>query len=637
MTKEWEKLTAYRHARLRTEMYFGSRDPHTHMVLEYGTGVPVAKETTFVPAVFTAFREVLDNALDECVTHGHGDRVDVTYDPDTLTFSVADNGRGIPINFDETEGKHAVTVLLSETMAGRNFTESTGAKRGMNGVGASVTNFCSEWFQVDVERGGQSFSQRFSEGEELVIGDPVILPSASKTSGTKVTFKLSSKVFAKTMLPESFVRARMVEVALIYPKLKVFYSGERITPPKTGIDGLFGDKKPITIEINRDGFSSRFWLIPNFFADGAQHEHSLVNAIPTINGGTHIDAFKRGFYSGLLTAMASKSKQKKLQPNRSDIEDGVLLFNVTEMTDPSFDSQNKTRLINEEVDKTIKAFFSDLSENGIFKTVLRKHPDWIDAIYERCAARTMRKDAEDARKLSRKNLRTKIEDLEDACSSIRSKCTLFLAEGKSAISGMVDARDAEIHGGLPLRGKILNTHPSKSLSIKEVMANETLTKIMNAIGLEPYVRANRHALRYGRVHVTTDADEDGKNIAAQLVNFFYTYWPDLFDPDKEPFIWIFDTPLIIAAKGKQRKYWYNEDYDDFDPEQYKGWDVTRAKGLAALKKPDWQYVLANPKARPMLDKFYVNENGEKVSKLHEALDLLFNEKRADDRKVWIGK
>lgn len=620
--KEWKKLNDFEHARKRLEMYFGSRDPHTQSVLEYTDKGPVAETTTWIPAVFTAFREVLDNALDEIVTHGHGDRIDVTYDPKTMVFTVADNGRGIPIDFDKQEKQYAATVLLSETKAGRNF-DDRGNSRGMNGIGASVVNFVSEYFQLDIHRDKKNFVQRFHEGEgkNLVIEDPMVLPTNKKVTGTKVEFKLSPAVFPRMDLPERFVSARVYEVALCYPQVKVFYNGQRVSTKGTVEKSLFADAKPVSFTVREDKFTSHFWLVPDFTADGSEMAHSLVNAIPAFNGGVHIEAFKRHFFSGLIAALESQSKRRKMTPNRSDIADGLLVFNITEMDAPSFDSQNKTRLINEDCANKVK---KALDDPDFFKKVIRNYPEWIETIYARCAARTQKKDSADAAKLAKKTLRMKIEDLEDACGNDRSKCILFLGEGRSAISGMVEARNPDIHGGLPLRGKVLNVHGQ---SAKTILENDALSKIMKAIGLVPGQRVNRSLLRYGKCYIATDADEDGKNIAALLVNFFYTLWPDLFDPHRQPFLYIFDTPLIIATKGKNRKYWYNEDYEKFDGESHKGWEITRAKGLAALKRDDWRHCLATPKLRPVLDD----------GKLKDALDLLFNDKRADDRKKWIGR
>ncbi len=622
---DWEKLTPYRQVRLRTEYAFGSRDPHTQPVLQYTKNGPEIVETTWIPAVFTAFREILDNALDECIAHGHGDRIDVIYDPNTMTFSISDNGHGMPIEWSEEHQKYAATILLSDLFAGRNFKdmygEERGETRGLNGIGAKGVNYCSEWFQVEVQRGRKHFEQRFREGDELVIEEPNIFPSTSKKTGTTIRFKLSEKVFTVLMLPESFVKARIYEIALCYPKLHITYNGERIIV-KDQVKALFGDRKPITFEIDEEGFKGRFWLVPEF-TDGPEFAFSLVNAIPLFNGGTHIDAFRRIFYSGLLTAMEKESKKRKLTPNRSDVSDGLLIYNIMEMNSPSFDSQAKTRLINENVGKIVSKTINDPE---FFKSIMKKYPEWIESIYSRCALRTKGKDDKEIRLQAKRNLKQKIEDLEDACTTFdRSKCILFLAEGKSAVSGLVDARNPEIHGGLPLRGKVMNVFEKPG---KEILENEALSKIMKSIGLVLGERANRHQLRYGKVYITTDADEDGKNIAALLVNFFYQCWPELFDPEKSPFIYVFNTPLIIAIKGKQRKYWYSEDYDNFDPEKHKGWEIIRAKGLARLKKEDWKQILEKPeeKAIPIIDD----------GRLKETLVLLFDQSKADERKKWIG-
>ena len=620
--KEWQNLGPYRGLRTRMEMYFGSRDPHTQTVIEYQDGI-VIKEITWTPAAFTAIREIIDNAIDELIAHGYGDRIDITYDPETMIFSVADNGRGIPIEWDEEHKDYAASILLSNMHSGRNFDDDArGETRGMNGVGAKGVNFSSEWFDIEINRDKKRFELRFSEndGKEITREEPMIFPSESKATGTRIRFKLSEKVFtAGILLPEQFIAARVYEIALCYPKLKVFYNSKRIQV-KSIEQALFSNKKPIKFTIDAEGFNSQFWLLPQFMEDGSEFTHSLVNLIPVFNGGTHIEAFRKGFYSGILTALAKESKKRKLEPNRSDVADGILLYNITQMSAPTFDSQAKTRMINESVSTIVR---KQMDDPEFFKRVIKENPEWIESIFERCRLRTEKKDIEDINKLAKKGKREKVEDLDDAVGADRSKCILFLAEGKSAISGMVQDRNAEIHGGLPLRGKPMNV---REVAVKDAMLNDTLKSIMNSIGLVPGQRVNRHMLRYGKVYITTDADEDGKNIAALLINFFYTYWPELFDPNKTPFIYIFDTPLIIAVKGKVRKYWYNDTYDDFDSEKYKGWDITRAKGLAALKRDDWKYVLENPKALPILDD----------GNLEEVLSMLFSVNRADDRKKLIG-
>lgn len=618
MKNEIKKLTPYQHLRLRTEMYFGSRSFHTQNVIGYENGQPKLEEISWVPAVFTAFREILDNALDEVVGHGHGNRIDVMYDPMTMIFSVEDNGRGIPIDWDDEHQTYKATMAMSELMAGRNF-EERGETAGTNGIGASGVNFCSEFFIMDICRDGKRFVQEFREGDnEHIINEPKISSKKDKT-GTKITFKLSTKVFPDLTLPEDFVRSRLTEIALSNPHIKIYFQGDHIKVKPRPEQTLFPNIKPISIEIKEEGFRSRFWIVSKAI-ERDDHSHTVVNNIPAFNGGVHMETFRRMFFGGVLTALEKESKRRKLSPNRSDIMEGLLVYNITNMLAPNFDSQSKTRLINEEVSTIMK---KALEDEDLYKDVIKKNREWIEEVFQRCAERTMKKDASDIAKMSKKNLRNKVPGLMDANGKDRSKCILFLAEGDSAISGMGSCRDPEIHGGLALRGKVMNINGE---SPKKVLENKVLTEIMNSLGLIIGQKARRDELRYGKVYLATDMDPDGANIAALLVNFFYTYWPELFDKNFEPFINVFQTPFIIADKGKARKYWYGHNYKDFKPEDHSGWSITRAKGLGTLTEEDWEYSLANPVSTPIIDD----------GKMAESLDLIFNAKKADQRKEWIG-
>jgi len=193
----------------------------------------------------------------------------------------------------------------------------------------------------------------------------------------------------------------------------------------------------------------------------------------------------------------------------------------------------------------------------------------------------------------------------------------------SAISGMSSVRDPNIHGGLALRGKVLNVNGENP---KRVLDNGALKDIMNAMGLVIGERVNRHTLRYGKIYIAHDMDPDGLNIGALLINFFYTFWPELFDKDKEPVIYIFMTPFIVAEKGKIRKYWYSHNYNEFNPEEYHGWNITRLKGLGGLNFDDWKFSINGPVTYGMVDD----------GKLKEALNLIFNGDLADARKEWLG-
>lgn len=622
---EIKRLTPYQHLRLRTPMYLGSTAPHTQQTLDFTGEKATLKEFTWVPAVATCAREIWENSLDEVIAHGHGSKIEVTYDPVTMTFSVEDDGRGIPIDWDEQHNMHKVTLALSELMAGRNF-EERGNTAGMNGIGASGVNYCSEYFVVDVHRDGKRFLQRFEEGNEI-FGDalqvhaPKITNKQSK-SGTSITFKLSGTVFKDLTLPESFLKSRLIEIAYANSDVKFKYNGEAIKARK-GCAALFAGYEPVVIntDVPDKQFESEFILVPNFVESG-DASHSLVNNIPVFNGGTQIDAFRKHFVTNLLNHLTRESKRRGLTPNRSDVLETVLIYNVTRMLKPDFDSQSKSRLINEEVETYIKAALDD---DKLYKKIVRDHKAWIDQIYDRCAARTQKKDDAETAKLARKVLRTRVPKLMDATGRDRQKCVLLLCEGDSAVSSLSSVRDPEIHGGLPLRGKIMNV---RGESNKTILDNTICQEIMSSVGLilgQPAVRSD---LRYGQVWITCDADMDGANIMALLTNFFHLGWPELFDPNQPPFFLAFSTPFIIQPDKKgDRHYWYSDDVHEYDPSDWKGCaKPTRAKGLGSLEEIDWQNSLRTPRLIPFVDD----------GALSQTLDKIFHKDKADERKAWMG-
>lgn len=621
-----KKLTDYSHLRHRIFMYLGGTDLHKQDILEINDdGQPEIIDETWVPALYTGFREILDNASDEVVGHGHGSTIKINYDPTTMIFSVEDDGRGIPFDYSEEYGKHLATMVLSEPRSGRNFDERKKVA-GTNGIGSSATSNTAEWFKFEISKKGEEFSQSFSEGDddatELTINDPVIIPiSDKKKSGTYIQYKPSAKVFKNMVLPERFLKSRITEFAACNPSIKVYYNDKLVKVKPKVEQTLFSKHKSIsiTIEDDEEDFNSKFIIIPNFTKDG-DHYHSLVNNIPAFNGGTHMDAFRITFFKNLLSALEKESKRRKLTPNRSDVTEGLLIYNITNMDAPNFDAQSKTRLTNESAGKIITKFLSDAD---FYSTIIKKNREWIDEIYSRCEARTKKKDASELSKLQKKIGKTKVASLLDATGRDRSKCILLLAEGDSARGGSSSARDPKIHGSMPLRGKLLNVNGMKPT---EAASNKVLQDIMNAVGLIIGQKAVRKNLRYNNIWIATDEDLDGHSICALIVNFFHTYWPELMDDKEDPFLYRFQTPFIIAEKGKQRKYWNSSTYLEFVPEDWKGWSITRAKGLAALVKEDWIECYKNPQLIPLTND----------SEISESLDLIFNGARSDDRKEWMS-
>lgn len=642
-----EEKSDYQHLRIRTEMYLGARTAHQQTALIHTNDGPTIQELEWVPALVTSFREIIDNSLDEFTKANVAGNLTVSYDEANLAFEISDNGRGIPIDWADEFGCHLATLVMSKLKAGRNFDD--GERKGvagMNGLGGSAITNVSKEFEVEVTRKGRpmidgvhkrdamfNFTQRFFEGNPVVedalqICDPVIKPSKSTTTGTTIRFKLSTDVFKfSTKLPGILVESILREIAAVNCQHKIVYNGTKLPTRPAAEKTLFPKQKAMTLDIKQEGFKSKFYVVPGIVPSGSFLMHSLVNNIPTYEGGHHLDTFKREFSLRLLNVLAPTSKRRKLKPNRSDVEDGMLLYNVTVMDGPHFSSQAKAKLTNDEVIKPIM----DAMTDDWFNDLIKKNKDWIDAMYERCANRTNKKDDDEFAKAAKRNLKAKVAKLRDATGKegrkviSRSECTLFITEGDSAVGGISDVRDPARHGALPLRGKILNVSDDK-MTPKRLMESQAIADVMNALGLIPGVKAERSKLRYGKLCVATDMDQDGANIAALLVNFLHTYWPELFDPTQEAFVQFFMTPFVILEKGKQREYFYLDNVSDYHPEEWKGWHARRAKGLGTLQKIDWNHAV-NVQLRTVP----IIEDGN----LKETLDLIFNKTRADDRKAWM--
>lgn len=637
-----QRLSDYSHARIRTEMYLGSRSAHEQQVLIFGENNYEVKTVKWVPALLTAFREIVDNSLDEFTKAGTKDAVlRVKYDESTLEFEISDNGRGIPIDYVPEYNQHVCTMVLTETKTGRNFDDSQRKKTsGQNGLGGSITMCVSSEAEMEVHRAGRpyktasandeytgmyKFTQKFTEGNELfpelVIHDPVIRKVKAEKSGTSIRFRLSPAVFKNRQLPTELIYSILKEIAVANPTYKIFLNDNRIQGRGTAEKALFGISKPMTLTVEEGEFHSTFYVVPNAVQGQMTnfHMHGIVNNVPAFDGGNHLDTFKKNFALGVITALEKVSKKRGLKPNRSDVEEGLLIYNITTMNAPYFSSQTKSKLINEEVIKPI----ADAMSPDFFEQLIKKNSEWIEDIFQRTAERTNKKDAEENRKAAKKLLKAKVAKLRDAVNTDRSVCELFITEGDSASGNLIAARDPSRHAILPLRGKIKSVTGKEKVS--ELMESDSLKDIMVSIGLVPGEKAVRENLNYGRINISTDADEDGKNIQAQICNFFNTFWPELFQDKDNPFVYIFNTPFIILKKGKQVKYFYGHQEHEYNPDEWVGWEAKRAKGLGTLEKDHFIDAIYSGYTLPIVDD----------GTLSEVLDLIFNSARADDRKEWM--
>lgn len=604
-----KELTDWQHVRLKTEMYLGSRDISTETIVNFNGKHLELQEVDHVPALLTAFREILDNSVDEIVGHNNGNTIRVEFDPATLTTSVQDNGAGIPMD--------QVEMVFTKLRAGSNFGDREQVV-GTNGIGASAVNYVSSKFEVDVWSDGKHYSQTFEEdnvrNEHVVIRKPK-MGIAKRKRGTRVKFTPSPDVFKNLVLPESLVKARIYELAFIYPKIKFYYNNSHIKSTN-----LFNGHTPIKIDVNlpEHNFYNTFYVVPNFHSGNEEHMHAVVNGICAYTGGEHVKAFRTKFFSGFIDSISREAKRQKVVLNRSDVAAGLLVFAVTKMDAPNFNSQSKHFLINADAAKWVRNGLND----KVYAAIKRNNPKWIENVISRARMRNNASELKKAQAISKKAVKTNVSKLTDANGRDRSKCILIVGEGDSAVNLIINGRDSNVHGILPLRGKIMNVHDTTPT---QVLKSQALADIMSALGLVYGKPAKRHELRYGQIHIATDEDVDGYHILCLLVNFFHTYWPELFEDKKKPFIFKIMTPFVIMKKGKQRKYIYQPDYKNFKPTDHKGWDIIRAKGLGTLGNLEWVDILENPNLVPFVDD----------GKMKNTLDLLFNGTRADDRKVWL--
>ena len=614
MSEEIVELNDVQHARIRTEMYLGSRVPQSFVFPVVAINGSVGfKEFEIVPAVLTAFREALDNALDEMSFVGKG-KIDVEYEEETSTFTVSDSGRGIPIDWRDASCMHTATLAVSRAKAGRNFGERSEVA-GTNGLGISIVNFVSQTFTLNVKRDKKNFIQSFFSDEEgLVIGDPEILDLKSKETGTSVTFTLDRKVFKEGLhLPSELIESMLVLIATSNRNIKFSFNGSEIHP----LNSL--EKHGIVIPFEKDGVGSGKFIVKK--KEDEPNAFTFVNNVPAYNGGTHLDEFRNHFPKHLLEVLKKEAKRRKLNPSKSDVLDSIDIIGFVKMKGPNFDSQSKTRLTNSEIRNPI--FHSFASVDWVKE--LAKNKDIVEAIFELCAIRTGKSDKSQVDANAKALKKAKIAKLVDANSRFRDQCVLFLAEGDSAAGGMSSVRNPNFHAMLPLRGKIRNVD---GVSAKDVIGEKesVIKDICAAIGLTPGKPADRKALRYSKVYIMADADEDGQgSICPLIVNFFYRFWPELFRD--EPFVHIFMTPLIILNKGKERKYFYPTNMDQFDPKDWKGWDIKRAKGLGSMMPINFKDHIDNPLSIGCLE--------DDLGTLGKLMSLLYQDGRSNDRKTMM--
>ncbi len=604
------------HVRLRLPVYAGSTNEQTFKIPILSKDSLSFEQLTFIPAVYKCINEIIDNSLDEFTQiNTQNKTLKISSDPSKGKYTIEDNGRGVPIALHST-GKHTPEVVFGSLRSGRNFTANKDAGViGQNGIGSSMTCFCSTTFEVDIQRDKKRYTQTFSDGG-LKVSKPKIKDTTSTKTGTSVTFSLDPSVFNTVVVPEQLIRNRAIEVSLTNPNVTTEYNGEKFK-----FKGGFDD---VIKNISKDYFkfstsNIEIYVIFDVLEGIDEEMYTWVNSSLLFDGGLCNTQFLNAFYEQTIETLAPLAKKNKCEITKNDIKRNLLVIASLKLTDPEYDAQSKTRLTGPNLRKDM----IQLIQND-WKTFTRKHKDWLNSVVERANARFHKHADTQAAKELEKNRTKKVPGLLDATSKVRFNCKLIVTEGESAAGMISDVRDPKTMGSYPLTGKINNvwdTTPGQLIKMGKVV------DLINAIGLIPGRKAVRSELNFGQVIIATDADSDGADIFTLLVNLFYQFWPELFDPKYPAFVYRLIAPNVVASKGDKRIHFASMANFRKEESKYKtGYEIEYFKGLGSMTTTDWMMILENPTDCLVP----ITDDGE----LKPTLELLFGPD-SDMRKIWL--
>ncbi|MBS6474695.1 MAG: type IIA DNA topoisomerase subunit B [Clostridiales bacterium] len=599
--------------------------------------------------------EIIDNAIDE-VANGYADHIWVTLHPDN-SASVEDNGRGMPVGIHPQKGISAVEVIFTQLHAGGKFdAHNYKYSGGLHGVGASVVNALSEWTKVEVYHDYKiyrcEFASYYDANERRTLSGVTTkhLQECGKThkKGSLVTFKPDKTVFDMAQFNYETIKRRLKELSFLNGGMTVTLTDERIKneagQSKTVeycFNGGISDyvqylneeketcfEKPIFIEGEKDGIYCAAAI--QYTDSYTESIFSFVNNIPTTEGGTHETGFKAAL-TKVLNDYARKNevlKEKDANFQGEDFREGITVVLNVKMQNIQFEGQTKTKLGNVEARPAVEAIVSD--KLAAYLDDLKNSEAGAAIMEKAVQASRVREAARKAKDLARKRSSLEGAPLVGKLSSCTGRKPeeneLFIVEGDSAGGTAKQGRDRRFQAILPLRGKPLNVEKKR---LDQVLANDEFRSIITALGTSIDVDFDISSLKYHKVVILADADQDGAHIRAILLTFFYRYMRPLIT-DGHVFIGV--PPLYKLEKSSTKETVYV--YDDAEraavaERMGRGYTIQRYKGLGEMSAEQLFETTMNPATRTL-----VQVSIEDAAEAEHLVTVLMGDK-ADVRKQYI--